>query len=70
MSNICKNKRNDRVIEKRNEKVKEVCKEYFKSVMNKSMRGRAEMTSTSVDAQWPHSLGKVERCEIEEAVKK
>lgn len=61
------------IIRKENEEIKELWKRHFESMMNKSMGGRAEVTSMRimVNEGWPYPLRKVERgvCEGNKEVK-
>ncbi len=56
----------------RNEEIREVWKSHFEKVMNESMGGRVEVTTTGIKTheERPHTQGRLEWGEILEAIRK
>ncbi len=71
-SEVCRMRRSDGVIVRRNEEVREVWKNNFEMVMNEGMRGRAKVTTMGIKIhdERPHTQGKLERSEIMGAKRK
>ncbi len=71
-SEVCRMRRSDEVIVRRNEEIREVWKSHFEKVMNESMGGRAEVTTMGIKIheERPHTQGRLKQSEVMEAIRK
>lgn len=56
---MCRIKRSDKAFVRESEEIKEVWRKNFESVMNESVRGRAEV-GVQINVRWPYPEGEEE----------